>query len=262
MKRGLFVLIACAGCTTLGPMPATTGVSPVPLERPGAEVGVAIVPGYFLSSGVTENPKGGAMPQLSALLDPDRWLGVPGLVAGARLWGIKDAGTFLEPLVGYRRRVDRFSIGGLGYVSHGSQDNRDASLSVTRFGGEVMADVRATPESKWLELHFEIAAALTALWADGRYCVDAEGKYGIDCPQPPDMPGTMVATSADGLYPSGKVGAAVELGRHLASAFHGIRLGIDLAAGSMPTARFGEQKDPKGYLSLGLSLTLGLGARQ
>jgi hypothetical protein len=111
---GLIVALVASGCTTLGPMPAATAVAPVPLGRPAAEVGVALVPGYFMSSGVARVARGTAVPQLSALLEPDRWLGVPGLIAGARLVGTDQAGTFFEPLLGYRHRLDRVGLGVVG----------------------------------------------------------------------------------------------------------------------------------------------------
>src|SRR5688572_24594181 len=123
--------VLIGGCTTLGPMPAATGVAPVPLARPGGQVSLAIAPGYYLSSGVTRDPHGAPFPQLSALLEPDRWIGIPGLIAGARLFGTEDAGTYLEPMLGYRRGFGPLSLGAVGYGTRGSHEHRDASLSVT-----------------------------------------------------------------------------------------------------------------------------------
>jgi hypothetical protein len=251
--------VLLAGCTTLGPMAATTGVAPAPIGRPSVEVAVGVAPGYYVSSGVTEDPQGAPIPQLAALVEPDRWIGVPGLVAGARLVGTEDAGTFLEPLAGYRTGFGRVSLGLVGYATRAGADDRDASLAYTRAGGEVGVDVRATPESRWIELHLVAGAALTALWADGRYCVDADSGLGVDCPEPPETP-MPIAASAEGLYPSAYAGAAVEVGRHLPSVFHGARLTVQVAGGTMPTAVSGVQEDATTYASVGFSLAVGLGA--
>src|SRR6187551_1351190 len=62
-NRGACVVVfalwgTLGACTTLGPTPAMTGIPSPPLERPGVELQVAAVPGYFLSSAATEEPKG------------------------------------------------------------------------------------------------------------------------------------------------------------------------------------------------------------
>ena len=95
---GLVAALPHPGCTTLGPMPATTGIAFSPAGRPSGEIGFGVVPGYYLSSGVLGSPKGSGLQQGSLLLEPDRWLRVPGLVVGARTIGDSKDGGYLEPL--------------------------------------------------------------------------------------------------------------------------------------------------------------------
>ncbi len=84
------------GCTTLGPMPATTAVSAVPAGRPDAEFQLAAVPGYYLSSSVRQAPTGAGISHLSMLVEPDKLIGVPGLIIGGRA----------EAMAGYRGVLD------------------------------------------------------------------------------------------------------------------------------------------------------------
>jgi hypothetical protein len=69
-----------------------------------------------------------------------------------------------------------------------------------------------------------------------------------------------VAGSAGGLFPAAHAGLSLDFARHLRAAFHGVRLALDVAGGSMPTVVGGEQGDAKWYGAAGLSLTLGFGA--
>jgi hypothetical protein len=121
--------------------------------------------------------------------------------------------------------------------------------------------VRVTPESRYAELHLESGAALTALWADGRYCLNAEAEYGIDCPEMPAA-GSVRAASADGLYPSLHAAVAVELGRHLPSVFRGARLSLQVAGGTMPAVVAGVQAEPRAYAAVGFGLAVGFGAAE
>jgi hypothetical protein len=112
-KSGAFALLALlGGCTTLGPTPAMTGLPTPPLARPGVELQVAAVPGYYLSSAATEEPKGAVLPQVAAVFEPDELIHVQGLLAGARYVGEDGTGGALEPLLGFRTFLDddeRFS---------------------------------------------------------------------------------------------------------------------------------------------------------
>lgn len=250
------------GCTSLGPMPAMTGVPSAPLERPGMEAQVAVVPGYYLSSGTQEKPKSAALPQLAGVFEPDRLLHAPGVLVGARYAGDGKAGAALEPLVGYRAFVDgdkRFSVAGVGFLAYASGSQRGASFDAWRGGGELGMDVRLTPPSRYAELHANLGATFTVLDARGHYCVDQNRIYGVDCPDNVTER-TLVDASASGVFPSGHVGASLDLARHWRAPFHGLRLGLDAAGGLLPTLQSGEQRAPKLYGSAGLSVTLGFGA--
>jgi len=251
-----------SGCTSLGPMPAMTGVPSAPLERPGMEAQAAVVPGYYLSSGTQEKPKSAALPQVAGVLEPDRLLHATGVLVGARYAGDGKAGAALEPLVGYRAFVDggkRFSVAGIGFLAYASGAQRGASFDAWRGGAELGADVRLTPPSRYAELHTNLGATFTVLDARGQYCVDQSGIYGADCPDN-IAERTLVDARASGLFPSGHVGASLDLARHWRAPFHGLRLGIDAAGGLLPTVQGGQQRAAKLYGSAGLSVTLGLGA--
>jgi hypothetical protein len=196
-----------------------------------------------------------------ALLEPDDLIGVPGVFAGARYAGESSSGGALEPLLGYRTPLDddkRFSLAAVGFFSYASQEVNEASFSAWRGGVDAGVDARVTGVSSYAELHGNLGLVLTGLDASGRYCVDSERQYGIDCPDAPNQPLTRAAVS--GLFPSGHVGASLELARHLQSAFHGVRLGVDLAGGLLPTVVAGDQRGMKLYGAAGLSLTVGVGA--
>ena len=49
MRHLLLIVVVVSGCTTLGPMPATTGVAAIPSGRPGVEAQIGVVPSYHLS---------------------------------------------------------------------------------------------------------------------------------------------------------------------------------------------------------------------
>ena len=68
-ERALGLLLFLAACTTLGPMPATTGISAVPAARPGMEAQAGFVPAYFLSTSVQDEAQGTVTSQLSALVE-------------------------------------------------------------------------------------------------------------------------------------------------------------------------------------------------
>jgi len=257
---GPWALLALGGCTTLGPMPAMTGVPVPPIDRTGVELQAAAVPGYYLSSTVTEDGKGSAVPQLLGLLEPDELIGVPGLYAGARYAGESDEGATLEPLLGYRTTLDegkRFSLGLGSFLAYASEETGGASFSALRGGLDAGVDANLTGISKYAELHANLGVTLTGLDADGRYCLSSDLMHGQDCP---DQSPTPIAASVSGIFPSAHAGVSLEFARHLKSAFHGLRLGLDLGFGAMPTVIAGEQRGMRLYTSGGLSLTGGVGA--
>jgi hypothetical protein len=255
------VLGALGGCTTLGPTPAMTGMPTPPLERPGVELQVAAVPGYFLSGAATEEPKGAVLPQVAAVFEPDELIQVPGLLAGARYSGEADSGGALEPLLGYRTYLDddrRFSLAALGFLAYASGSANHASFTALRGGLEAGVDARITPRSNYAELHTNLGLTFTGLNADGAYCLASSGPYAVDCPSDPSQQ-QRVTAEASGLFPSAHAGASLDFARHLRAPFHGLRLAIDFAGGTMPTVRNGEQHSATIYGSGGLSLTVGLG---
>ena len=238
-----------------------TGVPVSPIGRSGVELQAGVVPGYYLSSTVREDQKGSAMTQALGLLEPDKLIGVPGLFAGARYAGGSDEGAALEPLLGYRTWLDddqRFSVLMASFLAYASEEVNGASFSALRGGLDAGLDVRVTPVNNYAELHANLGVTMTGLDADGRYCLDTEQMFGTDCADPSQP----IAAAASGIFPSGHLGLSLDFARHLRSAFHGIRLGLDGAFGTMPTVIAGEQRGMKLYGSGGLSLTVGLGASE
>jgi hypothetical protein len=257
-----FTLHAVCACTTLGPIPAMTGMPVPPLERPGVEVQVGVVPGYFLSSTVTDDPKAATLAQAAALFEPDELISVPGLLIGARYAGESKSGGALEPLLGYRTFLDpdkRFSLAGLGFLAYADASDNGASFDAWRGGLEAGVDARLTGSSKYAELHANLGATFTALDAHGQYCLDGDRRYGVDCPT--DVSSQVrTSASAAGIFPSAHAGLSLDFARHLRTPFHGARLAVDLAGGTLPTVVGGDQHGAKLFGSGGLSLTLGLGA--
>ena len=264
LRSGLFVaglgLLGSAGCTTLGPMPATTGIAMAPAGRPDVEVHAGIVPGYYLSSAVSEKAKGAALQDVGGVVEPDRLLGLPGVFVGARYAGSGAEGGSLEPVLGYRASVGedkRLGLGVVAFGTHARGTQKQASFSATRGGVEAGGDMRVTPESRIAELHVTASAAVTGLTADGSYCLDAAGRYGVDCP---DSGAVLTDTSAGGLYPSVNAGLTVDFARHLDLAFHGVRLSLGVAGGTMPRVIAGEQRSPRLYGAGGATLSVAFGA--
>ena len=251
-----------AGCTTLGPMPATTGISAVPSGRPGVEAQVGLLPGYFLSE-ATQQPKssqkGDPTGQVMALVEPDRLIEAPGLIIGARHWG--DHGEVsIEPFIGYRHRLDGdISLALIGYGTTMNGASRGASYSASRAGGELALDARVIAPARWLALHGQAAISATYLSADGTYCADSAG-FGVDCDE--DGTDRVVNGSLRGVFPAATASLALDFGRMPTSAFHSFRVALLGSVGVMPQLRDGVSTDGVRYVSLGLTLTLGLGASQ
>jgi|SoiMethySBSTD1v2_1073268.scaffolds.fasta_scaffold07535_3 hypothetical protein len=259
LGTALALLGASSACTTLGPMPATTAISAVAAERPDVELQVGAIPGYYLSSAVAKDPEGSSVLQAMLLFEPDDLIDAPGLVGGGRVIGSEDSGTYAELLLGYRRALDqirRFSLGAFGYASRGSASRDDASYEATRAGAEGVFDIAVTPEEEPVSVHVFAGASLTGIWANGEYCMDAEG-FGMDCGSSPPP---RVKAEAVGFYPALSGGLALNLGRHAESVFHGLRLAIHGAGGTMPRVIGARQQNPESFGAGGVSLTLGLGA--
>ncbi|MBK9032561.1 MAG: hypothetical protein IPL61_14825 [Myxococcales bacterium] len=250
---------ATAACTTLGPTPATTAISARPAGRPEISAQVAVVPGHYLSAAVVEAPEGAGIGQLAVVVEPDRWVGLPGLVVGGRVFG-QDGDTAAEPVIGYRRVLadGRVAVAALasGTVSSATRDQ--ASYRAERGGVELAVDARPLAASRWVEPHLFAGVAVTALSVDGDYCIDVDGRYGVQCPDPPDT-GTRVSAHAGGAYPTGHVGVAAELFRHRRGWFHGGRVAAQLAAGAMPRVVGAQQTSAEGFAAFGLSVSLAVG---
>lgn len=264
--RRLALLLAgvgSTGCLSLGPMPATTGASAVPAGRADVAVQGGWVPGFTLSQSTQARPKGSARGQLAALVEPDAWVGVPGLVAGARAVLGSNGDDSLEPLAGYRAHVDRgrrVAVLAIGGATRAGKTVKGASYSATRASAELVADGDLFGESRIAELHLFGGVSASALSARGTYCVDADRRYGVDCDlDRPDRP--TVRGEVGGVYPALTGGAAAEFGRHLPSFFHGGRVALHVAYGQMPSVVGGVEGERRGYSAGGLTITIGGGAR-
>ena len=253
-----FVIAATCACTRLGAMPAATGVTAVPMGRPGIEVAIASMPAYTLDRAATTGG-GQSSGQLSALFDPDRLLGIPGLVVGLRSWGQVDDYSY-EPVLGYRHVVGsagRAALAVFVYGTHMSGADHLASYSGNRGGAEVAGDAELAQLSEHFAIHGQASIAATAMSAKGQYCVNSAG-VGIDCDAALDDQGTLppkIAGQLSGVYPSATATLAFDWGRRNDHKLHHIRLAALLAAGEEPRMLNGVQGNASAYVSLGLSLT-------
>jgi len=254
MRNVLLVLLT--GCTTLGPMPATTGVSAVPINRPGGELQVGPVPGFYLSSAANAKSEGVPIMQASLMIEPDRWLELPGLVVGARLFG-QEGDTPGEPYLGYRHTMrEGLSLAGGIYGTSKTSTAKLASYHATRIGGEVAVDAELW-ESEWLGFHLQGAVTATRIDASGEYCVDAMG-IAKDCNVEDPAMNTMIDAEQTGVYPAatGSLALAVAKGRD--GIFDGARLALMFATGTMPMMKDGMKTGTETYAAGGLTLTLGI----
>ena len=259
LHLALPALLLATACTTLGPMPATTGMSALPVDRPGVELQTGMMPAFFLSDAAQDDePQAPATPQLAALIEPDRLLGTKGLVLGARAWG-EGGDSPLEPMIGVRRRLDdRFAIMGLAYGTHARGAKSGARYAATRIGGEVVIDGALIPRTSWLGLHAQATVSATYLDATGRYCVAASGNA-IDCADT----SRRVDGALSGVYAAATAGISLDLARRPVGVVHGVRLALLGAAGTMPRIRDGaQQASSDRYTSIGLALTFGLGSER
>lgn len=249
-----------AGCTSLGPTPATTGLSARPMPRSGAELQAAILPGHYLSAAVVESPDSAGIPQVSAVVQADA-LGLPGVVVGARVFG-ESGDSPIEPVLGYRRTLGAdgaVALAGHVYGTRASASDDGATYEATRVGGELTGDIRLTAANRWAEPHLFGSFNATRISAEGTYCTDPEQRWGQDCGAPPDPPKPMRTASIDGTYAAATVGAAVDLLRNRDGWFHGARIAFTAAGGMMPRVEAGEERDTTGYFAFGLSFAVGVG---
>ncbi len=257
---GVGAAAASAACTTMGPTPATTGFTARPMPRAGIDVQAGVVPGHNLSSSVIEAPDGNSIKQLSAVVQYDELIGVPGLILGARVFG-NEGDTPLEPVIGYRRELGdgQAALAGFAYGTKARHAENGASYEMTRFGAELAGDVRVI-EHRWAEPHVFGGFNLHNLDSSGTYCTDPDGRWAEDCAEPPDPAKPTAIASAAGTYPAAHVGVAVEVMRHRDSWFHGGRVALMAAGGTMPHVESGRQTDDESYFSFGLTLSVGVGA--
>ncbi len=257
LRLGLLALTFGAGCTTLGPMPVVSGQSVVPETRARVEGQAGVMPGYYLSSAVSEQPEGNAISQLALMFDPNELIGVPGLGVGARVINGGDGSPYGEPMLRYRTRLDdedRFAVGGVVHGILVSDEAEGASFEALRLGGELSGDLRITPKSEYLELHLQGGGALLGLDVSGSYCMGEAG-YGVSC----DQDVANARASASGIYPTLFGGLSLDAARLSSSVFHGLRLAILVAGGQMPRVLAAKQANAASFFSGGLSLTLMFG---
>ncbi len=252
--------LVTTGCTSLGPMPATTGISASPASRPDVSLQAGWAPGYRLSAATQEKPAGAAIQQLAALVEPDSWLGLPGAVVGLRGVIGNSGDSYAEPMLGYRTHVDRgrhVSILGAGSAARASHSAKGASYEATRASGELMRDVNPHAEGG-VELHLLGGVSAMALSARGTYCVDQARRYGVDC-DVGTTPSPRVSGEVGGVFPALTGGVAVDLARRGTGPFHGVRIGAHVAHGQMPSIVGGVEGDRRAYTSGGLLVTVGGG---
>jgi len=256
--KSFVIILAVGACTALGPMPATTAVSAVP-SGPGAEAQVGFVPGFYLSRSAQDKAGGTAISELGAQVDPDRWLGLPGLILGARIFG-QGGDTPGEPIVGYRHALgDDVSIAGVAYGAGKTSTSKLASYHGAQYGGELALDARMIDIASWLALHVQTAASATRVVGSGTYCADGSGDA-VDCNVENPSANHVIDGRVSGVYPAATFTIAADFFRQRDSVLHGVRLAALVAAGEMPLAQNGVQQAAQMYVTGGLTLTLGFGA--
>jgi hypothetical protein len=251
------VAVVLGACTSLGPMPATTGMSAVPLGRPGAQAQLGTMPGFYASQSAQNEAKGAPIQHLSALIDPDHWLPVKGVVIGARIFG-QSGDTPGEPYVGYRRKVsEAVSVGGVAFGSSKRSENNLATYHGVRAGAEGAIDAALWEPKSWMSVHAQAAGSITRILASGTYCVDDQG-IAKDCDMMNPDANTTVNGKTVGVYPAATGTLAVELGgKH--GLFDSARFAVLGGVGRMPLVQSGDESATGTYFTLGASLTLGVG---
>jgi hypothetical protein len=261
MKHAVIAIVAlpsllCA-CTTLGPNPATTGVSAIPAGRPSLDAQVGTVPAFYASQSAQNEAKGAAVAQAGFIFEPDRWLKLPGLVVGGRLYG-QSGDTLGEPYIGYRSQVDDgISVGGGVYGSAKRSTKQLASYHGTRVGAEAGVDAELYAPTSWLTLHTQASLAATRVMTSGTYCVDVEG-IAKDCDEMTPANNTMISGKQSGVYPSGTATLSLAAARR-EGWFRTAQLALLGSVGTMPLIKDGTKQGSGTYTGLGLTLTLGVG---
>jgi hypothetical protein len=258
MKHAVLLIVSllCA-CTTLGPNPATTGVSAIPAGRPSVDGQIGTVPAFYASQSAQNEAKGAAVAQLGLLAEPDRWLKIPGLILGGRIYG-QSGDTLGEPYVGYRSTVDeRISVVAGVYGSAKRSTKKMASYHGTRVGAEAGVDASLASLTSWLSLHTQASLAATRILTSGTYCIDAMG-IAKDCDEEMPANNTMISGKQTGIYPSGTATLSLAAARN-DGWFRTAQLALHGSVGTMPLVKDGEKQGSGTYTGLGLTLTLGVG---
>ena len=253
-------LLASSGCTSLGPMPGMTVANAVPDPRTGAEVNFAAVPAAMLSDGARADvDEFSPAPQLSAWFEPGELIDRgQGIGIGLRYLGA--GGDFFEPMFRYRAWTDdnkQVAVMGVLYGTTATGEERRAQYKMSRLGAEFDVDVRVTPISRWIELHFSGGGSVTGVWADGKYCMNEETGYGRDCDMDKDdRPNAEVSIKT--AVPAVHVGMHVDLLRDI-PVIHGVRIGVMVAAGLQPTFQNAEVGHWMPWFSTGFQGSVGFG---
>lgn len=251
------VLLLLSACTTLGPNPATTGVSAVPAGRPSVDGQIGTVPAFYASQSAQNDAKGAAVPQLGAIVEPDRWLKLPGLVVGGRIYG-QSGDTLGEPYVGYRMHVeDHLSFGIGAYGSAKRSTKKLASYHGTRMGAEAAMDAELWQPASWLTMHLQGSLAATRIMTSGTYCVDTLG-IAKDCDEMTPANNTMIDGKQTGVYPSGTATLSLAAAQR-DGFFRTAQLALLGSVGTMPLIKDGTKQGSGTYGGMGLTLTLGVG---
>jgi hypothetical protein len=259
MRIAVVFAAALTACTTLGPMPSTIAVSPIPAGRPGGEVSLGAVPAFYLSQSAQNKVGANPIGTAGALFEPDRWIHLPGLFVGGRLYGAS-YDTVAEPYIGYRHKVDNFSFAGVFYGTGERSAHRLASYHATRFGLEAIADVPVWSPASWFAMHVQASIAATRIDATGTYCVDTADGHAIDCDESATPTNNFVTGSIGSIFPAGTLTFGLDFGRRGTSVFHGSRVAIMGSTGQMPLIKNGMQTGTGFYGMVGLMMSVGLGA--
>jgi hypothetical protein len=238
-------------------MPATTAVSPIPANRPGLDAQVGTVPAFYASQSAQNEAKGAAVGQAALIVEPDRWIGVKGLVVGGRIFG-PSGDTYGEPYVGYRTKVgERISIGGGAYGSAKRSTKQLASYHATRMGAEASVDANVVQPLSWLGIHAAGSVGVTRILTSGTYCVDAQG-LALDCDLDRPAANTMITGKQTGVYPTATA-TLMLASLHDSGVFRAAELALIASVGAMPLIQNGAKTGTGIYDGLGLTLTVGIG---
>lgn len=238
-------------------MPATTGVSPIPANRPGLDAQIGTVPAFYASQSAQNKAKGAAVGQAAVLIEPDRWLGVKGLVLGGRVFG-PSGDTYGEPYLGYRTQVtDRISVGGGAYGSAKRSTKQLASYHGTRVGAEAGVDANVAQPFHWLGIHAAGSIGVTRILTSGTYCVDPDG-IAKDCDEMTPANNTMISGKQTGVYPAASATLTLASLRNTGT-FRAASVALIGSVGTMPLVQNGAKTGTGVYEGLGLALTVGIG---